>query len=33
MSGDSNHKIKEYYKFRFDSDLYLPLDKLLNFIH
>ena len=28
---DSNNKIKEYYKLRFDSDLYLPLDTLIEF--
>ena len=31
ISDDSNHKIKEYYKLRFDSDLYLPLDTLIEF--
>ena len=31
ISDDSNNKIKEYYKLRFDSDLYLPLDKLIEF--
>ena len=30
ISGDSNNKIKEY-KLRFDSDLYLPLDTLIEF--
>ena len=30
-SGDSNNKIKEYYKLRFDSDLCLPLDTLIEF--
>ena len=30
-SDDSNNKIKEYYKLRFDSDLYLPLDTLIEF--
>ena len=29
ISDDSNNKIKEYYKLRFDSDLYLPLDILI----
>ena len=24
ISDDSNNKIKEYYKLRFDSDIYLP---------
>ena len=28
---DSNNKTKEYYKLRFDSDLYLPLDTLIEF--
>ena len=28
---DSNNKIREYYKLRFDSDLYLPLDTLIEF--
>ena len=28
ISDGSNNKIKEYYKLRFDSDLYLPLDTL-----
>ena len=31
ISDDSNNKIKEYYKLRFDSDLYLPLDTLIEF--
>ena len=31
ISDDSNNKIKEYYKLRFDSDLYLPLDTLIIF--
>ena len=31
ISYDSNNKIKEYYKLRFDSDLYLPLDTLIEF--
>ena len=31
ISDDSNNKIKEYYKLRFDSDLYLPLDTLMEF--
>ena len=31
ISGDSNNKIKEYYKLRFDSDLYLPLGTLIEF--
>ena len=31
ISDDSNNKIKEYYKLRFDSDLYLPLDMLIEF--
>ena len=31
ISDDSNNKIKEYYKLRFDSDLYLPLDLLIEF--
>ena len=31
VSDDSNNKIKEYYKLRFDSDLYLPLDTLTEF--
>ena len=31
ISDDSNSKIKEYYKLRFDSDLYLPLDTLIEF--
>ena len=31
ISEDSNNKIKEYYKLRFDSDLYLPLDTLIEF--
>ena len=31
ISDDSNDKIKEYYKLRFDSDLYLPLDMLIEF--
>ena len=30
ISDDSNNKIKEY-KLRFDSDLYLPLDMLIEF--
>ena len=29
ISDDSNNKIKEFYKLRFDSDLYLPLDTLI----
>ena len=31
ISNDSNNKIKEYYKSRFDSDIYLPLDTLTEF--
>ena len=31
IPDDSNNKIKEYYKSRFDSDLYLPLDTLIEF--
>ena len=31
ISNDSNNKIKEYYKLRFDSDLHLPLDTLIEF--
>ena len=31
ISDDLNNKIKEYYKSRFDSDLYLPLDTLIEF--
>ena len=31
IPDDSNNKIKEYYKLRFDSDLYLPLDTLIEF--
>ena len=31
ISDDSNKKIKQYYKLRFDSDLYLPLDTLIEF--
>ena len=31
ISDDSNNKIKEYYKLRFNSDLYLPLDTLIEF--
>ena len=31
ISDDSNNEIKEYYKLRFDSDLYLPLDTLIEF--
>ena len=31
ISDDSNNKIKEYYKLRFDSDLYFPLDTLIEF--
>ena len=31
ISDDSNNKIKEYHKLRFDSDLYLPLDMLIEF--
>ena len=31
ISDDSKNKIKEYYKLRFDSDLYLPLDTLIEF--
>ena len=31
ISDDSNNKIKEYYKLRFDSDLCLPLDTLIEF--
>ena len=31
ISDDLNNKIKEYYKLRFDSDLYLPLDTLIEF--
>ena len=30
-SDDSNNKTKEYYKLRFDSDLYLPLGTLIEF--
>ena len=31
ISDDSSNKVKEYYKLRFDSDLYLPLDTLIEF--
>ena len=31
ISDDSNNKIKEYYKLRFDSNLHLPLDTLIEF--
>ena len=31
ISDDSNNKIKEYYKLRFNSDLYLPLDTQIEF--
>ena len=31
ISDDSNNKIKKYYKLRFDSDLYLPLDTQIEF--
>ena len=31
ISDDSNNKIKEYYKLRFNSDLYLPFDTLIEF--
>ena len=31
ISDDSNNKIKERYKLRFDSDLYLPLNMLIEF--
>ena len=31
ISDDSYNKIKEYYKLRFDSDLYLLLDSLIEF--
>ena len=31
ISDDSKKKIKEYYKLRIDSDLYLPLDTLTEF--
>ena len=31
ISDDPNNKIKEYYKLRLDSDLYLPLDMLIEF--
>ena len=31
ISDDSNNKIKEYYKLRFDSDLYLTLETLTEF--
>ena len=31
ISDDSNNEIKEYYKLRFDSDLYLPVDTLIEF--
>ena len=31
ISDDLNNKIKEYFKLRFDSDLYLPLDTLIEF--
>ena len=31
ISDDSNNKIKEYYKLRFDSDLYLPTKTLIEF--
>ena len=31
LSDDSNNNIKEYYKLRFDSDLYLSLDTLIEF--
>ena len=31
ISDDSNNEIKEYYKLRFDSDLHLPVDTLIEF--
>ena len=31
ISDDSNNNIKECYKLRFDSDLYLPLNTLIEF--
>ena len=31
IADDSNNKIKQYYKLRFDSDLYLPLYMLIEF--
>ena len=31
ISDDSNNKINEYCKLRFNSDLYLPLDTLIEF--
>ena len=31
ISDDSSNKIKEYYKLRFDSDLYLPTKTLIEF--
>ena len=31
ISDDSNNKIKEYHKLRFDSDLYLPTKTLIEF--
>ena len=31
ISDDSNNKIKKYYKLRFDSEIYLPLDTLIEF--
>ena len=31
ISDESNNIIKEYYKLRCDSDLYLPLDTLIEF--
>ena len=31
ISDDSNNKIKEYYKLRFDFDIYLPLDTQIEF--
>ena len=30
ISDDSNNEIKEYYKLRFDSDLYLPTKTLID---
>ena len=31
ISDNSNNKVKEYYKLRFNSDSYLPLDMLIEF--
>ena len=31
VSDDANNKIKKCYKLRLDSDLYLPLDTLIEF--